>query len=59
MLLLFEILVVEPSNQFAYMVEDQQEKAYVSVISDVPGEVCNFHYQIVSFTVALIYSDHF
>ncbi|XP_047158413.1 DNA mismatch repair protein MLH3 isoform X4 [Vigna umbellata] len=30
------IASAEPSNQFAYMVEDQQEKAYVSVISDVP-----------------------
>jgi len=53
MLLLFEIHVVEPSNQSAYMVQEQ-EKAYVNVISDVPGKVCNFHYQIVSFTVALI-----
>jgi len=55
MLLLFEILVVEPpSNQAAYMVEDQQKKAYANIISDESGKVCNFHHQIVSFTVALI-----
>jgi len=54
MILLFEILAVEPIIQAAYMVEDQQEKAYVNIISDESGKVCNFHHQIVSFTVAVI-----
>ncbi|KAK7367190.1 hypothetical protein VNO80_09199 [Phaseolus coccineus] len=40
----FKILAVEPSNQAAYMVEDQQEKAYVNIISDV-SDISKFRNQ--------------
>lgn len=53
-MLLLSILAVDPSNEATYMVEDQQEKADVNIISAVSGKVYIIYYQIVFFAVTLI-----